>query len=346
MESRCQNQKINMKNRVIYGCFLAGIILCYLMSDSAYGSFALGMTLLMAVMLFGETIYIKHHVTGYIQLKEPMVTRGDAMNISVIIHNTGLLSVSQVCATIKYKEENARQYKTTTVYGMVDSKGEISLESYLKTVHCNVVTLYLEKISVRDSLGIFSGNCQVERVQKELYILPWTNIPMADTLSQVGDFAGKYGEDIYETYDIREFREGDDIRQIHWKLTAKMDVLLLREYLKTSESGVMIALELSKENEKQYTKEELDSFLDRASSLSWEILRWGVSHYVTWDKEGEGMTLFIETEENFIEYQMILIQTVVCDVPIDATYNKEKVVNEDKVHTIRMDLAGKVSWEE
>lgn len=344
MESGCQNRKINMKNRVIYGCFFLGIFLSYLMSDSAYGSFALGMIILMALMLFGETLYIKRHITGKIQLKERMVTRGDAMNISVMVHNTGLLPISQVCATIKYKEENAKHFKTTTVYGMVEGKGEVSLEAYLKTCHCNAVTLYLDKIVVWDSLGIFSGRGKRERVEKEMYILPWTNVPMADTLSQAGDFAGKYGEDVYETYDIREFREGDDIRQIHWKLTAKVDILLLREYLKTSESGVMIVLDLSRED-KQYIKEELDSFLDKASSLSWEILRWGVSHYVTWERAGEHMILFIATEENFIEYQMILIQTVVCNAQIDTTYNKEKVIDEDKVHTIQMDLEGKVSWE-
>ena len=37
------------------------------------------------------------------------------------------------------------------------------------------------------------------------------------------------GDDPGETFDIREYREGDSIRQIHWKLTGKMDRLIIRE---------------------------------------------------------------------------------------------------------------------
>lgn len=37
------------------------------------------------------------------------------------------------------------------------------------------------------------------------------------------------GDDPGETFDIREYREGDSIRQIHWKLTGKMDRLMIRE---------------------------------------------------------------------------------------------------------------------
>lgn len=334
-----------MKNKVIALCFLGILIIFYFMWDSAYASFALGTALLMGVFLLVQAMYLKSHISGRINLSENIITRGDSIRIPVLVTNSGRLPVTRVCARIKYMEEDSDRWRRITVFGMVESKGEICMEAYLKTVHCNVVNLYLEKLTVSDYFGIFAGRCRIESVQKELYVLPWTNIPMADVLAEAGDFAGKYGEDVYETYDIREFRDGDDIRQIHWKLTAKMDVLLVREYLKTSESGVMISLDFSKEREREYGKEELDTFLDRASSLSWEILKWGVSHYVVWNRENQGIVLFIENEENFIEYQMILIQTVVCQRSVDTTYMREKIVNEDKVHTIQMDLEGKVSWE-
>ncbi|MDE6313242.1 MAG: DUF58 domain-containing protein [Lachnospiraceae bacterium] len=335
-----------MKNKVVYVLFLGILLIAYLMSDSAYASLALGTAVVLLLFLAVQTWYLKRHISGRINLSENIITRGDSIRIPVLVKNTGKLPVTQICARIKYMDADSGKWKNFHVYGMVERKGEICMEGYLKTFHCSVVTLYLERLTVSDYFGIFSAVCDFESVQKEMYVLPWTNISMADALAEAGDFAGKYGEDVYETYDIREFRNGDDVRQIHWKLTAKMDILLVREYLKTSESGVMIRLDFDKEKEKAYSKEEIDSFLDKASSLSWEILRWGVSHYILWNRENESITLFIEEEENFIEYQMILINMVVCNRKVDTTYFKEKVINEEKIHTIRMDLEGKVYWED
>lgn len=335
-----------MKNRVVFVLFIGIVVLFYLMTDSAYTTFVLGTSLVMGIFQVLQMLYLKTHLRGRIQLSENLITRGDSVRIPVVIKNMGKLPATWVEARVVYKDSDSGKWQRMSVSGMVENDGEICLEAYLKTFHCGVVTFHLEKMLVSDYFGIFRGRCQIESVQKEMYILPWTNVPMADALAEAGDFEGKYGEDVYETYEVREFRDGDDVRWIHWKLTAKMDMLLLREYLKTSESGVMISLDFRKEKERQFSRRELDLFLDKASSLSWEILKWGVSHFVVWNREHEEFILFIEEEEKFIEYQMILINTVVCGRTVDTTYFKEKVVNEEKVHTIRMDLEGKVYWED
>lgn len=335
-----------MKNRIVFILFLGIVVLFYLMSDSAYTTFVLGTSVVMGIFLVLQMLYLKVHLQGRIQLSENLITRGDSVRIPIVIKNTGKLPATHVEAWVVFQDSDSGKWGRMAVSGMVENGGEICLEAYLKTSHCGVVAFYLEKLLVSDYFGIFHGKSRIESVQKEMYILPWTNVPMADALAEAGDFEGKYGEDVYETYEVREFRDGDDVRWIHWKLTAKMDILLLREYLKTSESGVMISLDLKKEKERQFSREELDLFLDKASSLSWEILKWGVSHFVVWNRGNESITLFIEEEENFIEYQMILINTVVCGRTVDTTYVKEKVVNEEKVHTIQMDLEGKVYWED
>lgn len=335
-----------MKNKVVFVLFLGIVILFYLMSDSAYATFVLGTSVVMGIFLVLQMLYLKTHLQGRIQLSENLITRGDSVRIPVIVRNRGKLPATQIEAWIVYKDSDSGNGGRMRVSGMVENGGEICLEAYLKTLHCGVVSFYLEKLLVSDYFGIFHGKCRIESVKKEMYILPWTNVPMADALAEAGDFEGKYGEDVYETYEVREFRDGDDLRWIHWKLTAKMDILLLREYLKTSESGVMISLNFQKERERKFSREELDLFLDKASSLSWEILKWGVSHFVVWNREDQEITLFIEEEENFLEYQMILINTVVCGRTVDTAYFKEKVVNEEKVHAIQMDLEGKVYWED
>lgn len=335
-----------MRNKITFLLFLLVLVLFYVMSDSVFSDFALGASVLMGLFLLGQMLYMKRHVEAVIQMSENMITRGNLIRIPVIIKNSGRLPITWVEAKIRYMDSDGNNYKSLKLSGMVEANGEVQLEAYLKTSNCGIVNLFLESVSISDYFGVFTGKCAIDSTKKEIFILPWTNVPMAETLAEAGDFAGKYGEDVYETYDVREFRDGDDIRQIHWKLTAKMDILLLREYLKTSESGVMIRLDMEEEKEKVLSRQELDEFLDKASSLSWEILKWGVSHFVVWNRGEDEITIFVAQEEHFIEYQMILVSTTVCGREIDTTYLKEKVVNEEKIHTIQMDLTGHVYWED
>ena len=51
------------------------------------------------------------------------------------------------------------------------------------------------------------------------------------------------GDDPGETYDIREYRSGDSIRQIHWKLTGKLDKMMIRQRSFPVDDTVLILAE-------------------------------------------------------------------------------------------------------
>lgn len=56
------------------------------------------------------------------------------------------------------------------------------------------------------------------------------------------------GDDPGETYDIREYRPGDSVRQIHWKLTGKLDDIMIREKSYPVDDTVLILAESYQEN--------------------------------------------------------------------------------------------------
>ena len=47
---------------------------------------------------------------------------------------------------------------------------------------------------------------------------------------EVGSFRSTMGNDTAEVSELREYQEGDELKAIHWKLTSKMDRLIVREY--------------------------------------------------------------------------------------------------------------------
>lgn len=65
------------------------------------------------------------------------------------------------------------------------------------------------------------------------------------------------GDDPGETFDIRDYRPGDSIKQIHWKLTGKLDHVVIKEMSYPVYDSVLILPELFCENGQPEKKDAL-----------------------------------------------------------------------------------------
>lgn len=75
------------------------------------------------------------------------------------------------------------------------------------------------------------------------------------------------GNDFAEVSDIREYQPGDRIRDIHWKLSAKKDVLMVKERVAVAGSEMVVMLQLGTD------KEMAEQILVRVFHLCQEFLR-------------------------------------------------------------------------
>ncbi len=99
------------------------------------------------------------------------------------------------------------------------------------TGHCGVLELRADKIRVYDYLGLFSRHVPSPPPAR----MQCSPIP-ADTppplLPEGLGLPASYGavrRGPGEDYDLRDYRPGDSLRMIHWKMTAKRDELVTRE---------------------------------------------------------------------------------------------------------------------
>lgn len=75
------------------------------------------------------------------------------------------------------------------------------------------------------------------------------------------------GNDFAEVSDIREYQPGDRIRDIHWKLSAKKDVLMVKERVSVAGSEMVVMLQPGTD------KESAEQILVRVFHLCQEFLR-------------------------------------------------------------------------
>lgn len=105
----------------------------------------------------------------------------------------------------------------------------------LSEVKCGETTVECENIWLSDlfSLFRFRGR-KAERLEMVIYpekvgLQVELTKNFAGSSKEDGMLQNRKGNDPSETFDIREYVPGDDIRSIHWKLSSKTDTLILRE---------------------------------------------------------------------------------------------------------------------
>ncbi|MCD8089711.1 MAG: DUF58 domain-containing protein [Clostridiales bacterium] len=102
---------------------------------------------------------------------------------------------------------------------------------------CGVVEIRVKKVIIRDFAKIFKFS-KKPRLKFKQYIFPKrVPVDLSGFLAKSGisldeeKFSEeKSGYDVSEVFGIREYREGDSLRQIHYKLSAKRDKLISKEY--------------------------------------------------------------------------------------------------------------------
>ena len=109
------------------------------------------------------------------------------------------------------------------------------------------------------------------------------------------------GTGSYHTSDIREFLPGDKLRQIHWKLSARTDQLLVKETGRPKGFPVLLFLEKGK-SDKKASPSQYSTFLQYAASLSYSFLYYGCNHFVVWynEKEHALLRIPIQNEEDYL----------------------------------------------
>lgn len=117
----------------------------------------------------------------------------------------------------------------------------------LPTDHCGAWQLQAWKPKVYDYLGLFSR--RIRHCQNSLtYVMPAALpvTPAPDLTKYLATaFRPKPGGGYAENHELRLYRPGDNLHQIHWKLTAKTGKLILREPMDPIKGKAVVSLELS-----------------------------------------------------------------------------------------------------
>ena len=162
------------------------------------------------------------------------VRRGSGHEAGLRVENRWGLPVGRVAVDLSCRNVMTGQTGTVRRKGAGGSLG-MDFREPLDTSHCGCLRWEVRRVRVCDLLGIFSIRRAVPQAARVL-VLP-LNLPAEGVKGLMGMedknpvMKPRPGGGPGEDYDLRPYRPGDPLRSVHWKLSSKVDDLVVRETL-------------------------------------------------------------------------------------------------------------------
>lgn len=121
-------------------------------------------------------------------------------------------------------------------------------DGMLPSQHCGQLICTVEKARIYDYLGLFGLPLRGQH-QKEILVrpepVPVEELPEILNREHACSWRPKQGGGYAENHELRLYRPGDSVQQIHWKLSAKTGRLILREPLLPEKGQLSLYLQLT-----------------------------------------------------------------------------------------------------
>lgn len=245
--------------------------------------------LLMPVLLF-LSVYLNRHLTVSFEDKLVWAEKDRTYIWKLKTENRGRLPVSRFALKIAVSQSGGGQEKKRKVRGS-GGCGTDSISYKDTAVHCGILTFRVVSLKVFDYLSLFSGKQTIEDEMKVVVFPRRYEMKIeADLVSdgnaeqnqRISFLPGFNYEDIRQ---IREYRDGDSIRHIHWNQTARSDQLWVKEY--EEEINGPVRLFLDPGGERSGPPADSDAFYTLFYALLSSLLRVVPSVHVFWKEKGK-----------------------------------------------------------
>lgn len=223
----------------------------------------------------------------------PTVPKRAAAQAVLLVKNDALLSAR---ALFRVRAVNAltREETVTLLRCTVPPKGTEELRFLVESRRCGQITAAVEKAGLLDICGIFAVPLKTENIAARTTALPdmfapGIDLALASSMPEESDSyaPGCRGNDLTEIFQLREYAPGDDLRRIHWKMTAKTDRLIVREASLPLQRSLLVFWDKTAAD--KLAPDAADALAESVSSVCQSLSEAGFAYTLGWSGEGQNV---------------------------------------------------------
>lgn len=269
------------------------------------------------VLLFLEVIIQSFLLQVTLDMEETWGKKGNDVSGKIVLHNKFFFPVSKMCIGVEYCYEPYGTKELKKIKGVLEGKGKGEVFFSVQPMYSGVVKIKLVWIKVWDILGIFGKKRKIGQ-EKEMVIFPYDlcmringdEIKTEMIICQDKMMQSSPGDTPPDVFQIHPYQPGEPIRVVHWKLSARLDDMMSRQYSK--ETQMLPVLYLYREKIQDASLEYLDAYWEMTEALSRGFMLAGISHVVIWNDQKEcfhkmeiyGERDFLQTWKNAMLYSV------------------------------------------
>jgi len=254
--------------------------------------------IILPIVLYVILRYQRKKIETLLFSEIPLVRKKMPFVVKMIIDNYSKLPSTRLDIELALKNELSPDVKIVKLRGMANSESTTFIDYDINSDFCGRLSIKVVSVKMYDVLGItFSKLAPPE----ELYItvMPQiydVNIKISEATSMFSassnDFdVNKSGNDTSEIFNFREYRAGDRLSHINWKVSAKSRGLVVKEFSSPIGCNVLLLLDFFINEKESLDAKKVNDFIEIAASISSSLINNSCHHYIGWYSKKQGVLI-------------------------------------------------------
>ena len=307
------------------------------------------LTFMEVVLLVVSVSYLcvcKLAIRGKIEIPVGISEAGKENMVKIVLTNNKRFTVARMKAIVVVEDTITSTKKKSWMKLTAIPFGTISVTNNVTFPGTGNYNVILKKLRIYDITGIFYMDKKVNSLES-VSIAPKicdVSVKLSEPTKNFYGEADVYdenspGHDKSGIFQVREYQKGDRLQNIHWKMTAKQDELMVKEHLLPKSCPIVFLLDFQPIKKSKKNRIEI-AFLEAAVSISFSMMDAGCAHYIVWyDKEEKDIKRIRVDDEESLFFFMDMLMKIRWEHNSEDLLQryKEKYRNEPYVWSLSLD---------
>lgn len=265
------------------------VVYLYFMYDETVLSGILVLTVLYPICAWSFLLMVRKKISAELDRVPPMGEKGKRIRAGATVRNASRTAAVRCEVQISVRNRISGKKIKRRYQGILPPGKEETFWCESASDFCGNMEVELESVRICDMLGIFYIKRAVHRrvsvkIMPEFRLMPLEiTRAVREFRTDADEYSGeKRGDDPSELFQVREYRVQDSIRDIHWKLSAKEEELMVKEHALPLGCAVLVWIDLP---EKETSASGFSKLLETAASLSVTLAEQKCIHLAAWYEE-------------------------------------------------------------
>lgn len=278
--------------KLIYAAVLVIMAAFYVLFIDTFALLMLLLALALPVFLLLSLIWAFFTIKGELSVQKTTIPAGSIAPVWLLLTSRCPLFFSRMEAVVTLRHSFGEKTEQVRFSVPVHPLNVTKLSFMLSPEYCGQITICLEKLYLFDALHLF--RFRIRKVNRRfcIIVLPeYHPLPIEPASPPIAaeeshEYDSIPGDDPSEILQIREYQPGDSVSRIHWKLSAKSDALMMKEFGRPIMRQIGIVLHFLIDSNTDAVPKQAKGFLELVYSISRELLARKQSHIILWCGHG------------------------------------------------------------